>query len=182
MSLLFDPLGMLRILIDRGVRFVLIGGLAANLRGTADVTQDLDICYARDLANLEALAAALTELRARLRVAREPDADLPFRLDAVTLRNGDSFTFVTSMGDLDILGTPAGTAGYTDLEAGAETLVAADGLTILVAGVDDLIRMKSASGRTKDMVHLEHLEALRDEIDRARGAGHRSPPGGVISS
>ena len=171
MSLLFDPLGMLRILVDRGVRFVLIGGLAANLRGTADVTQDLDICYARDLADLEALAAALTELQARLRVAREPDADLPFRLDATTLRNGDSFTFVTSMGDLDILGTPAGTAGYPDLEAGADALVAADGLTILVAGVDDLIRMKSASGRTKDIVHLEHLEALRDEIDRARAQG-----------
>jgi hypothetical protein len=167
----FDPLGMLRILVDRGVRFVLIGGLAANLRGTADVTQDLDICYARDLDNLEALAAALTELQARLRVAREPDAGLPFRLDAITLRNGDSFTFVTSMGDLDILGTPAGTAGYPDLEAEAETFVAADGLTILVAGVDDLIRMKSASGRTKDIVHLEHLEALRDEIDRARAEG-----------
>lgn len=171
MSSRFDPLGMLRTLVDRGVRFVLIGGLAANLRGTADVTQDLDICYARDLDNLEALAAALTELQARLRVTREPDADLPFKLDAITLRNGDSFTFATSMGDLDILGTPAGTAGYPDLEAGAETFVAADGLTILVAGVDDLIRMKSASGRTKDIVHLEHLEALRDEIDRARAEG-----------
>ena len=31
--------------------------------------------------------------------------------------------------------------------------------------------MKSASGRVKDIVHLEHLEALREEIDRARAKG-----------
>ncbi len=166
MSLQFDPLGMIRALVAHRVRFVLIGGLAANLRGTADVTQDLDVCYARDAENLEALASALRELEARLRVAREPDADVPFMLDAAALRNGDSFTFVTSLGDLDILGTPSGTAGYDDLEAGAETLVAADGLSIRVASIEDLIRMKHAAARTKDLLHLEHLEALRQEIDR----------------
>lgn len=179
MSVMFDPLGILRTLVDRGVRFVLIGGFAANLRGTADLTQDLDVCYARDDENLEAMASALRELEARLRVAREPDADLPFQLDAIALRNGDSFTFVTSKGDFDILGTPSGTAGYHDLEAGAETFVAADGLSIQVASIDDLIRMKHASARTKDLLHLEHLEALRQEIEQARALGidpHQGEP------
>lgn len=171
MSLGFDPLGILRALTESGVRFVLIGGFAGNLRGTADVTQDLDVCYARDAANLDAMVSALRGLDARLRVARDPDADLPFVLEAETLRNGDTFTFVTSMGDLDIIGTPAGTAGYLDLHAAAEAFVAADGLTILVASIDDLIRMKQASVRTKDLLHLEHLEALRDEIERFRREG-----------
>ena len=171
MSSLFDPLGILRTLVARGVRFVLIGGFAANLRGTADLTQDLDVCYARDADNLEAMASALRELEARLRVAREPDAVLPFMLDAAALRNGDSFTFVTSKGDFDILGTPSGTAGYDDLDAGAETFLAADGLSIRVASIDDLIRMKQASARTKDLLHLEHLEALREEIEEARAQG-----------
>ena len=174
MSPTFDPLAMLRSLVDGGVRFVLIGGLAANLRGTADVTQDLDVCYARQAEDLEAMASVLRALQARLRVAREPDARLPFRLDATTLLNGDSFTFVTAKGDLDILGTPSGTAGYVDLEAGAETFEAADGLAIRVASLDDLIRMKQASGRTKDLLHLEHLEALREEIEEARALGAES--------
>ncbi|HEX7247343.1 MAG TPA: hypothetical protein VF351_04505 [Actinomycetota bacterium] len=167
----FDPLGILRTLVARGVRFVLIGGFAANLRGTADLTQDLDVCYARDAADLEAMASSLRELGARLRVAREPDADLPVQLDAATLRNGDSFTFTTSKGDFDIIGTPSGTGGYDDLEAGAQTLVAADGLSIRVASIEDLIRMKRASARTKDLLHLEHLEALRTEIELARAEG-----------
>jgi hypothetical protein len=170
-SATFDPLGIVRTLVAHDVRFVLIGGFAANLRGTADLTQDLDVCYARDADNLEAMASALRELRAQLRVAREPDADLPFQLDATTLRNGDSFTFVTSRGDFDILGTPSGTGGYDDLEAGAETLVAADGLSIRVASLEDLIRMKRASARPKDLLHLEHLEALRSEIELVRAEG-----------
>jgi hypothetical protein len=171
MSLTFDPIGILRTLVERDVRFVLIGGFAANLRGTADLTQDLDVCYSRDRGNLEALASALVVLEARLRVAREPEADLPFQLDARTLRNGDSFTFVTSKGDFDILGMPSGTTGFEDLEAGAQSFIAADGLEIRVASIDDLIRMKRASGRTKDLLHLEHLEALAQEIERARDEG-----------
>lgn len=167
----FDPLGILTTLVAHGVRFVLIGGFAANLRGTADLTQDLDVCYARDAADLEAMASALRELGARLRVARAPDADLPFQIDATTLRNGDAFTFVTSKGDFDILGTPSGTGGYDDLEAGAETFEAADGLSIRVASLEDLIRMKRASARTKDLLHLEHLEALRAEIELVRAEG-----------
>ena len=83
---------------------MVIGGFAGNLRGSADVTQDLDICYARDDDNLERLAQALRTLNARLRVAIEQDMDLPFQLDAATLRLGDSFTFITDLGDFDILG------------------------------------------------------------------------------
>ena len=45
----FDPLTALRTLVERGVRFVLIGGYAGALRGSPVITGDLDICYARDL-------------------------------------------------------------------------------------------------------------------------------------
>lgn len=166
----FDPLGILGVLAQHEVRFVVIGGFAGNLRGTPDVTQDLDICYARDDDNLRRLASALADLEARLRVAREPDADLPFQLDVQALRLGDSFTFTTRLGDLDVLGTPSGTNGFDDLDRGASHLDAAD-MTVGVASIDDLIRMKRASARRKDVVQLEHLEALREEIDRFHGEG-----------
>ena len=67
------------------VRYVLIGGLAAITHGAGLVTQDVDICYARDQENLERLADALREVHADLRGA-EPG--LPFRLDAKTLERG----------------------------------------------------------------------------------------------
>jgi hypothetical protein len=40
------------------------------------------------------------------------------------------------------------------------------GHRVLVADVDDLIRMKRAAGRPKDLLLLEELGALRDELDR----------------
>lgn len=155
----FDPLEVLRTLVHRGVRFVLIGGYAGALRGSPVITGDVDVCYARDGANLERLAEALRSLEARLR-GGPPDA--PFQLDARTLRAGDHFTFSTSAGPLDILGTPSGTKGFPDLDANATDEVV-DGLTIRVASIEDLIRMKRASGRAKDRIALEWLSAVRDE-------------------
>ena len=171
MTLVFDPDAILRTLIRRDVRFVVIGGLAGNILGSADVTNDLDICYARDQENLERLADALRDLGAHLRVAREPDANLPFRLDAATLKAGDTFTFATEHGDLDVLGTPSGTEGFDDLDRSATAVELGAGFAVHVASIDDLMRMKRASGRTKDLLHLEHLAALREEIEAFRDQG-----------
>jgi len=157
----FDPFLAFRVLFRNGVSFVVIGGYAASVLGSPVVTGDLDICYARDADNLERLAAALRELGARLRGPGVPD-DLPFQLDARTLQLGNSFAFTTSGGRLDALATPSGTAGFRDLEAGAVT-VTIDDMTVRVANLDDLIRMKVASDRTKDREHLEWLRALRQE-------------------
>jgi predicted nucleotidyltransferase len=40
-------------LVDEGVEFVVIGGLSASLHGSARLTFDLDICYARDVDPLQ---------------------------------------------------------------------------------------------------------------------------------
>ena len=158
----FDPLRIVRLLDERGVRFVLIGGVAAAAHGSPSVTQDLDVCYERSDENLSCLAGVLRELHATLRGA---PADVPFSLDRATLARGDQFTFSTDAGDLDCLGTPAGTTGFADLAAGAVS-TDLDGLNVLVASIDDLIRMKRAVGRPKDRAEVEILGALRDEIRR----------------
>jgi len=60
----FQPDVILRSLSDHGVRFVLIGGLAAQAHGSPSLTGDLDICYARDSENLARLADTLISLSA----------------------------------------------------------------------------------------------------------------------
>lgn len=161
----FDPLRTLQVLQDHEVRYVLIGGLAGQVRGAPLTTQDIDVCYERSPDNLARLAAALVALNARLRVAHV-DEDLPFILDARTLAAGDSFTFTTDAGDVDVLGTPLGTRGYDDLVQGAEEFDLGEGLRVKVVSIDDLIRMKEHAGRGKDRVHLEVLAALQEELDR----------------
>lgn len=162
-----DWLAILRTLHAHGVRFVLIGGIAGTLHGSTTITYDLDVCYDRQRSNLEALAAALRELGAYLRGA---DPGLPFKLDAETLHRGLNFTFTTRYGDFDCLREPAGGFDYDVLAATAEK-ADLDGWQVLVAGLDDLIRMKRAAGRTKDRVEVENLSALREVIEKQRRAG-----------
>ncbi|MBA2337268.1 MAG: hypothetical protein H0V96_05835 [Acidimicrobiia bacterium] len=156
----FDPAGALRALVAYKVRFVVIGGLAGRLWGSPTVTNDLDICYSREPGNLVRLAAVLVELEARLRGV---DEDLPFIIDAETLAAGDSFTFVTTAGNLDVLATPTGTQGFDGLVRAA-TEMDLGIATVLVVDVEDLIRMKRAAGRPKDLIEVEVLTALRDEL------------------
>lgn len=158
----FDPELLLRTLVDHQVRFVLIGGWAAKLHGSPTVTADIDICYARDGSNLERLAAALGKLRVQLRGI---DDDVPFVLDARSLRAGDTFTLTTSSGDVDLIATPAGSTGFDALVASADVLELGD-MHIAVASLPDLITMKRAAGRPKDRVEVEILEALRRESQR----------------
>lgn len=158
----FDPLRIARTLRKHGVRFVVIGGFAGRLWGSPTLTNDLDLCYARDRENLERLAAALKELKARLRGV---PARVPFQLDARTLEAGDHFTFETRAGNLDMLGFPAGSAGFEGLLRTAAEMEIARGLRVPVASLEDLIRMKRASGRPKDLIEVEVLSALQEETE-----------------
>lgn len=158
----FDPIHILRRLQAHGVRFVLIGGLAAKVHGSPTLTVDIDVCPARDGDNLERLAAVLGELGAGLRGA---PPNLPFHPDRRTLERAELLTLRTDHGDLDVITRPQGVDGYDELAANATDTELADGLRVPVASLDDLIRMKRASGRPKDRIELEVLGALRDEID-----------------
>jgi hypothetical protein len=157
----FDPVLALQTLHRHDVRFVVIGGIGARLHGSPTVTRDTDICYERAPENLERLAQALEDLGARLRGV---DEDVPFLLDAKTLGAGDHFAFRTRAGDFDVLGTPSGVAGFDELAERAKPFDI-DGITVLVASIDDLIRMKRAAGRAKDLIEVEVLSAVRDEIE-----------------
>src|SRR5919197_24604 len=91
---------LLRVLTAHGVDFVIVGGIAATLLGSARDTFDLDICPASDRANLDALGKALLELGARLRGV---DESVPFILDGQTLRRIEVLTLDTDLGPLDVL-------------------------------------------------------------------------------
>lgn len=161
-KLLLDVI--LAVLELHGVRYILIGGQAGTAWGSPLLTSDFDAVYARDRPNLERVAAALRDLDAKLRVPGV-DEELPFQLDATTLERGFNFTFATRAGDLDLLGLPAGVDGFDELEPNAVAMQV-HGHAVLVASLDDLIRMKIAAGRPKDREAVETLVALRDVRDR----------------
>jgi predicted nucleotidyltransferase len=146
------------VLAEHGVEFIVIGGQAEVLMGSARVTYDVDLCYRRTPDNLERLAAALGTLNLTLRGA---PPELKFRLDAQALALGQNYTFeVDGEYPLDFLGymEPIGT--YEDLLLHAGTITV-DGRPVRVIGLDDLIRIKRYLGRPKDRESLLHLEAIK---------------------
>ena len=160
----FDPAAILERLAAAAVRFVVVGGLAAQAHGSPSMTDDLDICYARDADNLRALAGVLTDLVATRRGLPEDAPRMP-ALDVRTLRAGGLFTLTTRFGDLDLLADPDPGLDYEMLSESAFAATV-HGVPLRVASLDDLIAMKRAAGRPKDRVELEILGALREELDR----------------
>jgi hypothetical protein len=147
------------------VEYVVIGGISAIAHGSAMLTKDTDFCYRRTKANIARMVEALSALHAQ---PRNFEAALPFSLDVATIWNGDTFTFMTDAGNLDCLGVPAATAGYSDLLKNATLMDFGDGVTAHVCSIDDLIRMKTAAGRPKDLYAVENLKALKQVISEER--------------
>jgi hypothetical protein len=164
----FHPDRILRALQDHGVRFVLIGGLAATIHGSPLVTTDVDITPERGRANLDRLSEALKELNARIRTDATPEG-LVFDHDGESLAAANTWNLTTAAGDLDVTFVPAGTSGYTDLRRDAIE-VDVLGLSILVASLADVIRSKEAAGRLKDLAALPTLRRMLEaEEDERRG-------------
>jgi hypothetical protein len=149
-------------LTDRNVEFVIVGAVALVLHGSARVTRDLDICYARDRANLKALAAALAPYHPALRGA---PAKLPFTLDWRTLESGLNFTLTTAAGDIDLLGEIAGIGTFRVAARLAHHMDVYD-RSVKVFSLEGLERAKRAAGRLKDLADLAEILELRRQTGR----------------
>lgn len=161
---------IVELLASHGVEFVVIGGQAETLYGSARVTYDIDLCYQRTAGNLRRLADALKTLNPTLRGA---PPDLPFRIDAESLALGSNFTFRTSVGDLDLLGHVEPIGGFHEVLRHAESF-RISGVDLKVIGLGDLIRIKKHLGRPKDrdsLLHLEAIKRVRDEEDASPADG-----------
>jgi hypothetical protein len=144
-------------LVEQEVEFVIIGAVALVLHGSARVTQDLDICYARNPENLERLATALAPFHPTLRGA---PPDLPFKLDFRALHAGLNFTLTAEPGDIDILGEVSGVGGYEQVSADALRMEVY-GHQVLVMSLSALEKAKRAAGRLKDLADLDEIRELR---------------------
>jgi len=141
------------------VSFVIVGGVAATVHGSARLTSDVDVVYERSRANIERLVRAVTPLNPYLRGA---PAGLPFTFDVETVRRGLNFTLTTDAGPMDVLGEITGVGDYSAVFAVSEEL-ALYGAPYRCINLDALIVSKRAAGRPKDIEAVAELELIRDE-------------------
>lgn len=161
------PIPMLAALERHGVRYVVIGGLAAQLRGAPIVTYDLDVSPARDRDNLDRLAAALADLSGKPRIAGAP-TDFEIPLDGAMLAGFQNLSLDTPHGQIDLVLLPDGTKGYDDLVRSATRVRVSAELEVPVADLADVVRSKAAAGRAKD--HAQ-LPILREALEQTRRLG-----------
>lgn len=148
---------LLRALSEAGVEYIVIGGVAATIHGSARSTLDVDVVYRRTPENIRRLVQALTPHRPYLRGA---PPGLPFRWDEVTIQRGLNFTLTTALGDLDTLGEIVGGGGYDALLPDTE-VVRAFGIECRLLSLARLIDVKRAAGRTKDLEAIAELETIQ---------------------
>ena len=112
------------------------------------MTADADITPARDPKNLERLAAALSELNARVYTEAVPEG---LALDCIVaiMERSDIWHLVTAAGRLDIAFMPSGTDGFDDLVREAVRFEVY-GVELLAAGLKDIVRSKKAADRPQD--------------------------------
>jgi hypothetical protein len=150
---------LLQALTSAEVEFIVVGGAAAIAHGSTRLTLDLDIVYRRTRENLDRLVAALGPHGPYLRGI---PPGLPFVWDRTTLDRGMNFTLTTRLGDIDLLGEITGGGNFEDL-APHTMVLEAFGFQCRVLTVAQLIAVKRAVGRPKDLETIAELEAIAEE-------------------
>ena len=153
------PRELLSALASHDVEFVVIGGFALAPHGYVRATKDIDVVPNPDRANLARLAVALRDLDAEPDLGDVDPEELDIAPDEQGLPMGGNWVLLTRLGRLDIMQTVPGLRDYRQLRAGA---IEVDG--VLYAGYDELISMKSASGRDEDLRDIGALEAARGNV------------------
>lgn len=149
---------LFRVLAEHSVDYLVIGGVAAQVHGRRRTTKDLDVTPASDPENFERLAAALAILEAHP-TSFGPGAPAPSaeQLSAAPIVPPLS----TRHGELHILNDVPGADPYSEMRARSLT-VEINGVAIQIVSVDDLIRMKRATGRPSDLEDVQAITAVSD--------------------
>jgi predicted nucleotidyltransferase len=158
-----DFKALLRTLSEAGIEFIVVGGVAAIVHGSARLTRDVDVVYHRTVGNLQRLVLGLAPYHPYLRGA---PPGLPFRWDAATLQRGLNFTLTTDLGDLDLLGEITGGGGYEQLLPHI-VRVQIFGIECQCLDLERLIQVKRAAGRPRDLEAIAELEVILEERRQA---------------
>ncbi|HWT90416.1 MAG TPA: DUF6036 family nucleotidyltransferase [Solirubrobacterales bacterium] len=150
--------GFGRILEDlnqAGVRYVLVGGIALIRHGVVRATRDVDAVFDPDPDNVRKIQALVDKWQ-----ATRPDGS-PVPQDSIAA--GRNIHLATEIGDLDLVSEAAAGIRFSDLLARAETKKV-DGVEAPICSLADLVAMKRAVGRERDLADLAELREAHGEL------------------
>lgn len=153
------------------VRYLIVGGLAVNLYGVPRVTQDLDIVIAIDSDNILKINSALKELGYVPKLPVNPDemADPETVKQWTEERNLKAFSFYHKKENYKVVDIVL--VHPLDFEDAFKhkTVKSAGGVDINLVSMEDLVRMKTASGRGQDISDIAMLSRVRRYLEEDNG-------------
>lgn len=136
---------LFRLLEEKNVDYMVVGGYAVAFHGYPRFTKDIDLFFDANETNVERLCAALIAFGFQ-------HEDLP---KEEFLRPNNVLTFGVAPARVDLLNT---IDGLTFADASPNAVRGSYGqVSIRFIGREDLIRNKRASGRSQDRVDAEEL-------------------------
>jgi hypothetical protein len=166
-----DYLALLRTLLEHGVDFIVVGGVAAVLHGAPIATFDLDVVHSRTAANVARVLRALDTLDACYRTI--PGKRL--RPDASHLSSPGHQLLMTRFGPLDLLGALTGGRGYEQLLPDAIEIAVGPDASVWTLSLPTLIEVKEQTAGEKDKAALPILRRTLSEQTSARTTEDRTP-------
>lgn len=148
----------------KGVRYLVVGGVAVNLYGYVRLTMDLDIMVDLSRENLSKIIDVMEKFGYTPRVPVSPHEFISTekRDEWIKDKGAVVFTFInlqTPFKHLDIfLSNPI---NFEKAYLRRETINVLD-IKIDIASLDDLIEMKKLAGRERDMEDIHHLEKIKE--------------------
>lgn len=158
-----------------GVRYVVVGEVAAGVEGSPTVPDRVEICYDRRPDNIRRLAKSLSLIGGYPRGVHE---GIPFSMDAITLTATPHLPLITEHGAIDVLGMVRGVGAY-DRVLDLATWYEVDGVRFGALGLEGLLagmRFRERAVDRKRVLELETLQALRGGADAGTDSIQVSPP------
>lgn len=139
------------------IRYAVVGGCAVALHGAVRGTVDVDLVLSFDEESFVDAERVFHQLGLRGRLPVDAKQVFRFRKEYLENRNLVAWSFydpVQPANQLDVILTH-------DLKKMNVETFNIEGVKIRVASIDDLIKMKKASGRPQDLEDVKALQALR---------------------
>ena len=145
-----DYKDMLHALSDEKVKFILVGAYALAAHGYPRATMDIDIWVMPSPENADAVLRALRRCGAPLQNLTKEDLQ----------KDGTIFQIGVAPRRIDIITAATGLQFEETYRNSISVNIEA--VEVHIPSINDLIRNKRATGRTKDLADAETLEAIKN--------------------
>lgn len=162
---MLDYLAIFRKFNERGIRYIVVGGLAVNLHGIPRMTYDIDILLDLEDKNIKKFLLLLKRwgFKPRAPVDIMEFAQKEKREDWIKNKNMKAFNLVNSewaISEIDIvIDAPV---QYEEAYKSVNHIVL-QGVAIPVISIDGLMKMKQKTGRQQDRADIRYLRKLKNE-------------------